>query len=118
MKDLDDWKQIIGALLGASIAVVWIVYAILLSWNYKFIVIPISLTILLGTLSGGLYQLSKEKCNWKQVVGELLGASIPVAWIVYAILDPGNMILLVVALALTIIFGTLAGGFLSLSKKD
>ena len=58
MKDLDDWKQIIGALLGASIAVVWIVYAILLSWNYKFIVIPISLTILLGTLSGGLYQLS------------------------------------------------------------
>ena len=55
--------------------------------------------------------------DYKELVGWVFGAIIPVAWISYAILGPGNMIFLVIALAITILCGTLSGGFIALSKK-
>jgi len=55
--------------------------------------------------------------NYKTLVGELLGAAIPVVWISYALLGPGNMVFLVVAIALTILLGTLSGGLIKLSKN-
>jgi len=56
--------------------------------------------------------------NYKRLVGELLGAAIAVVWISYALLDPGNMVFLVVAISLTILLGVLSGGFIKLSKND
>ena len=117
MEELVDYKEVIGWLLGAAIAVVWISYALLGAGCMVFLVVAISLTILLGTASGGLIAISKEKNDWKEVVGWLLGAAIPVGWISWALLDPGNMVLLVVAIALSILLGTASGGLLALSKK-
>ena len=112
-----DYKEILGWLLGAAIAVVWISYALLGAGNTVFLVVAISLTILLGTLSGGLIALSKKKNDYKEVVGWLLSAVIPVVWISYALLGAGNTVFLVVAISLTILLGTLSGGLLALSKK-
>jgi len=56
--------------------------------------------------------------NYKILVGELLGVAIAVVWISYALLGPGNMVFLVVAIALTILLGTLSGGLIKLSKKE
>ena len=53
-------KTLIGELLGVAIAVVWIAFAFLGAGNMLFLVVVISLTILLGTLSGGLYGISKK----------------------------------------------------------
>ena len=66
MLDLVDYKEIIGWLLGASIAVVWIGYALLGPGNMVFLVVALALTILLGTLSGGLLALSKNKNEYKE----------------------------------------------------
>ncbi|NVM37347.1 MAG: hypothetical protein HWN81_17255 [Candidatus Lokiarchaeota archaeon] len=79
--------------------------------------VAISLTILLGVLSGGLIALSKKEIDYKEVIGWLLGASIAVVWIVYALLWPGDMVFLVVAISLTILLGVLSGGFIKLSSK-
>jgi len=114
---LVDYKEVIGWLLGASIAVVWISYALLGLGNILFLVVALTLTILFGTSSGGLIALSKKKNDYKEVIGWLLGAAIAVAWISYALLGPGNMVFLVVAIALTILLGTLSGGLITLSKK-
>ena len=115
---MDDWKQVVGALLGASIAVVWIVYALLFSWSILVLAIAISLTIFFGTVSGGLYAMSSGKYGWKETVGGLLGASIAIVWIDFALIWPGNMLVLVIAISVTILFGTLSGGLYALSKKD
>jgi len=61
-----EYKEVIGWMLGASIGVVWISFALLYSmlgyWEGRmFLVAAISLTILLGTLSGGLLSLSGKK---------------------------------------------------------
>jgi len=50
--------------------------------------------------------------SYKRLAGELCGAAIAVVWIAWALLAPGNMVFLVVAIALTILFGVLAGGLL------
>lgn len=118
MENLVEYKEVIGWLLGAAIAVVWISYALLGAGNMLFLVVAISLTILLGVSSGGLIALSKKKNDCKEVIGWLSGASIAVVWISYALLGPGNMVFLVVALALTILLGTLSGGLIALSKKS
>ncbi len=60
MKDLYNYKRLVGELLGAAIAVEWIAYALLGSGDRLFLVVAISLTILLGVLSGGFLKLSKE----------------------------------------------------------
>jgi len=117
LKDLVDYKEVIGWLLGATIAVVWISFALLGAGNIVFLAVAISLTILLGVSSGGVIALSKKKNDYKEVIGWLLGAAIPVAWISYALLGPGDMVFLVVAIALTILLGTLSGGLIALDKK-
>ncbi|MGB5911727.1 MAG: hypothetical protein WBH31_11085 [Promethearchaeia archaeon] len=72
---------------------------------------------MLGVSSGGVIALSKKKNDYKEVIGWLLGAAIAVAWISYALLGPGDMVFLVVAIALTILLGTLSGGLIALDKK-
>ena len=111
-----DYKEVIGWLLGAVIAVVWISFALLGPGNMVFLVVAISLTILLGVSSGGLIALSKKKNDYKEVIGWLLGAVIAVVWISFALLY-GDTISLVVAISLTILLGTLSGGLIALSKK-
>jgi len=118
VKNLYNTKTLIGEILGALIAVVWIAFAFLGAWNMLFLVVAISLTILLGTLSGGLLALSKKEVGYKEVIGWLFGASIGVVWVAYAILDPSNMMFLVIAISLTILFGVLSGGLIKLSAKN
>ena len=63
MKDLYNKKRLIGELLGATIAVVWVCFAflvVLFGNVLVFLLIAISLTILLGVLSGGFLKLSKQ----------------------------------------------------------
>ena len=111
-------KTLIGELLGALIAVVWIAFAFLGAGNMLFLVVAICLTILLGTLSGGLIAVSKKESDYKEILGWLFGASIGCVWIYWAILIPGNMIGLVIAISLTIVFGVLSGGLIQLSSKN
>jgi len=118
VKNLYNTKTLIGEILGALIAVVWIAFAFLGAGNMLFLVVAISLTILLGTLSGGLLALSKKEVGYKEVIGWLFGASIGVVWVAYAILDPSNMMFLVIAISLTILFGVLSGGLIKLSAKN
>ena len=110
-------KTLIGEILGAAIAIVWIAFAFLGAGNMLFLVVAISLTILLGTLSGGLIALSKKENTYKEVLGWFFGASIAVVWIAYALLDPSNMLFLVVAISLTILFGVISGGLIKLSSN-
>jgi len=118
VKNLYNSKTLIGELLGAAIAVVWIAFAFLGAGSRLFLVVAISLTILLGTLSGGLIALSKKEVDYKEALGWLFGAAIGVVWVAYALLDPGNMMFLVVAISLTIVFGVLSGGLIKLSSKN
>jgi hypothetical protein len=117
VEELYNYKRLIGEFLGAAIAVVWIIYAFLGPGNMVFLVVTISLTILLGVLSGGLIGLSKKEIDYKEVLGWLFGAAIAVVWISFALLGPGNMVFLVVAISLTILLGVLSSGFIKLSKK-
>ena len=127
MEDLVDYKEVIGWVLGASIGIVWIsfglLYGMLDYWSGRvFLVVAISLTILLGVLSGGFIGISKKKNDWKEVVGWLLGAGIGVVWISYGLLVGmmdywGGRVFLIVAISLTILLGVLSGGLTTLSKK-
>jgi len=113
-----DYKKLLGELLGAAIAVVWISFAFLGPGNMTFLAVAISLTIIFGVLSGGLIGLSGNTVEFKELLGWLFGAAIAVVWVCYAIIAPWNMVFLVVAISLTIIFGVLSGGFLKLSTKQ
>ena len=65
MKNLDNYLEVIGALLGVFIAIVWLGFA-MLGFHVFF---AIALTMVLGTLSGGFYALSakkKEKAKTKE----------------------------------------------------
>lgn len=53
-------KRLIGKLLGACIAIVWVCYALIAPENMVFLAVAISLSILFGVLSGGLLKLSAE----------------------------------------------------------
>jgi hypothetical protein len=117
VKDLYNYKQLIGELLGAAIAVAWIAWALIWPGNIVGLVIALNLTIIFGTLSGGILAISKEKIDYKEALGWLFGAAIAVAWVTWALLCPGNMVGLVIAIAVSIIFGTLSGGLIELSKK-
>ena len=110
-------KRLVAEILGAGIAVVWIAFAFLGASNRVFLAVAISLTILLGTLSGGLIAISEKKNVLKEVLGWLFGASIAVVWVCYALIAPGDMLFLVVAISLTILFGVLSGGLIKLSAN-
>jgi len=56
--------------------------------------------------------------DYKEVIGWVAGAAIAVVWISFALLSPGNMVLLVIAISLTILLGTISGGLIALSKKN
>lgn len=112
-----DTKKLIGELSGAGIAIIWICYAILGAGSMLFLFIAIAVTILLGTLSGGFFALSNKENTTKEVIGWVLGAGIGVVWIGYALLGPGNMVFLVVAICLTILLGVLSGGLIKLSQN-
>jgi hypothetical protein len=113
-----NYKRLVGELLGAAIAVIWIAFALLGAGNLVFLAVTISLTILLGVLSGGFIALSEKKIDYKELIGWLLGATIAVVWVSFAILGLlGNMVFLVVAISLTILLGVLSGGFIKLSAK-
>ncbi|MFW9942899.1 MAG: hypothetical protein ACFFFT_17825 [Candidatus Thorarchaeota archaeon] len=113
-----NYKQLVGELLGAAIAVAWIAWALIYPRSMVGLVIAIDLTILLGTLSGGFLALSTEKIDYKIALGWLLGASIGIAWMTWALICPGNMVGLVVAIAVSILFGTLSSGLMSLNQKE
>ena len=113
-----DYKEVIGWMLGASIAVVWISFAFFGAGNMVFLAVAISLTILLGTASGGLTAVTQKKSDSKEIIGWMLGVSIAVVWILFALTGPGNMMFLVVTISLTILFGTLSGGLIGLSNKN
>jgi hypothetical protein len=118
VEELYNYKQLIGELSGAVIAVAWIAWALIWPGNVVGLVIALDITILLGTLSGGLFAINKEEISYKEALGWIFGATIAVAWVTWALLCPGDMVGLVVAIAVTIIFGTLSGGFMELSKKE
>ena len=64
MENLYNKKRLIGELLGAAIAVVWICFAflvVLIGNVLVLLLVAISLTILLGVLSGGFLKLSKQE---------------------------------------------------------
>ncbi|UCC20885.1 MAG: hypothetical protein JSV62_06290 [Promethearchaeota archaeon] len=59
---MENWKEVTGALLGVLIAVVWLAFA-MIGFHVFY---AIALTMVLGTLSGGLYAISaKNKENTK-----------------------------------------------------
>jgi hypothetical protein len=57
VKNLDNWKEVGGALLGVLIAVVWLAFA-MIGFHVFF---AIALTLVLGTLAGGLYSISAQE---------------------------------------------------------
>ena len=118
MVNLYNVKKLIAELLGALIAVTWITWALIWPGNMVGLVVALAITILCGTVSGGLIALSQNKIDWKEALGWVLGAAIAVPWISWALLDPGNMVGLVIALAITILFGTASGWLIALSKKQ
>lgn len=117
MEDLADYKEIIGWFFGAAIAIVWIAFGILGEGNLMLLAIAISLTILFGVLSGGFIALSRGRNNYKEILGWLFGAAIAVIWILFALIAPGNLVFLVVAISVTILFGVLSGGFIKLGTS-
>jgi hypothetical protein len=56
--------------------------------------------------------------NYKRLVGEIFGAAIAIVWVAFGILGAGDMLFLVVAISLTILFGVLSGGLIKLGSKD
>ena len=111
-------KTLLGEIFGALIAVVWISFAFFGAGNMYFLTAAICLTILLGTLSGGLIAVSKKEVDFKEVLGWVFGASIGVVWIIFALLYSWSMMFLVIAISLTIVFGVLSGGLIKLSAKN
>ena len=113
-----NFKRLLGELFGAAIAVVWIFFAILGAGSMVFLAVAISLTIIFGVLSGGFLGMSNKEIDYKQLLGWLFGGAIGVVWICFALIAPGDMVFLVVAISLTILFGVISGGFIKLSTKN
>lgn len=53
--------------------------------------------------------------NYKKLAGEMLGATIPVVWIIWVLVGAGNLGGLAFAISLTILLGVLSGGLIKLS---
>jgi len=56
VKNLENWKEVVGALLGVLIPVVWLAFA-MIGFNVFY---AIALTLVLGTLAGGFYGISAQ----------------------------------------------------------
>jgi uncharacterized membrane protein len=56
VKNLDNWKEVVGALLGVLIAIVWLGFA-LIGFHFFY---AIALTLVLGVLAGGFYMKSAQ----------------------------------------------------------
>ena len=56
MKNLDNWKEVGGALFGVLIAVVWLAFAMI---GFP-VFYAIALTLVLGVLAGGFYGVSAK----------------------------------------------------------
>lgn len=56
--------------------------------------------------------------NWKEVLGALFCVLIGVIWIGFALLGPGDMVILFFAIAFTMVFGTLSGGLYAMSFQE
>ena len=56
--------------------------------------------------------------NWKEVIGALFGVLIGVVWLGYVLIGPGDIMFLFVAIALTMVFGTISGGLYSISAQS
>ena len=56
---MNTWKEIIGGLLGVLIAVLWVSYGLIAPGSMVFLAIAIGGTLILGTLSGGLFEMAK-----------------------------------------------------------
>ncbi|MFX1457405.1 MAG: hypothetical protein ACFFDB_18720 [Promethearchaeota archaeon] len=112
-----EYKEVIGWVFGASIAIAWVVWALITPGDMLGLVICISISIIFGVISGGLAAISQEKASYKEVLGWLLGASIAVTWVAWALLYPGSMVGLAVAIAISILFGTISGGLIALEEK-
>ena len=57
MKKMKNWKEVVGALLGVLIAVVWLAVG-MIGFPIFF---AIALTMVLGVLAGGFYATSTQK---------------------------------------------------------
>ena len=53
---MENWKEVVGALLGVLIAVVWLGFA-MIGFNVFY---AIALTLVLGTLFGGFYTVNAQ----------------------------------------------------------
>ena len=53
---MKNWKEVVGALLGVLIAIVWLGYA-LIGFHFFY---AIALTLVLGVLAGGFYGISAQ----------------------------------------------------------
>ena len=113
-----NYKRLVGEIFGAAIAIVWITFGLLGAGNLIFLVVAISLTILFGVLSAGFIGIGKKEVSFKEVLGWFFGAAIAVIWVAFGILGAGDMLFLVVAISLTILFGVLSGGLIKLGSKD
>ena len=113
-----NYRRLVGEIFGAAIAVVWIAFGLLGAGNLVFLVVAISLTILFGVLSAGFIGIGKKEVGFKEVLGWFFGAAIAVVWVAFGILGTGDMLFLVVAISLTILFGALSGGFIKLGSKN
>ena len=54
---MDNWKEVVGALLGVLIPVVWLAFA-MIGFHVFF---AIALTLVLGVLAGGFYGISAQE---------------------------------------------------------
>ena len=63
---MKNWKEVVGALLGVLIAIVWLAVGLI---GFP-IFYAIALTMVLGVLAGGFYATStqnkKQSNNWKK----------------------------------------------------
>ena len=63
MKNMENWKEVVGALLGVLIGVVWLAVGMM----GLHVFFAIALTMVLGVLSGGFYAISNQnKKNYKR----------------------------------------------------
>ena len=53
---MENWKEVVGALLGVLIAIVWLGFA-LIGFHFFY---AIALTLVLGVLAGGFYGISAQ----------------------------------------------------------
>jgi hypothetical protein len=72
MEYLENWKEVLGALFCVLIGVVWIGFALLGTSNMVILFFVIALTMVFGTLSGGLYAMSYQEKKREKSKSDLI----------------------------------------------